>query len=376
MKGLAMTRLHVIALLASTIVTLAHPVLAEPYIAFREGLKCSTCHVNQTGGGMRTEYGSYYPQTDMQPLLGNLSDASADFSNQVGDSFFLGADFMAVEERSFAVDEVKDGQSYAQDAQHTFDIRRGNIYLEARLAPERLSLYIDETVSPSGASSREAFVLLKGLPKSSYLKVGRMLLPYGIRLWDNDAFIRQVTGFNFDNQDMGAEIGFEPGMASFSLALSNGTQGARDDNSAKQVSSVGSIYFKYLLIGGSFSINETRGIDRTLFGPFASLRLGLLTITGEADWLSESGNRNQDQFIAYGSINYWMRQSVNFRVAFDFLDPYDTVEEDERSRVSIGLDGFLTPNLTASAFYKLKKSIPQDSKGNADALTLALHAFF
>ncbi|MBT6903919.1 MAG: hypothetical protein HOA27_07095 [Gemmatimonadetes bacterium] len=371
-----MTRLHVIALLASTIVTLAHPVLAEPYIAFREGLKCSTCHVNQTGGGMRTEYGSYYPQTDMQPLLGNLSDASADFSNQVGDSFFLGADFMAVEERSFAVDEVKDGQSYAQDAQHTFDIRRGNIYLEARLAPERLSLYIDETVSPSGASNREAFVLLKGLPKSSYLKVGRMLLPYGIRLWDNDAFIRQVTGFNFDNQDMGAEIGFEPGMASFSLALSNGTQGARDDNSAKQVSSVGSIYFKYLLIGGSFSINETRGIDRTLFGPFASLRLGPLTITGEADWLSESGNRNQDQFIAYGSINYWMRQSVNFRVAFDFLDPYDTVEEDERSRVSIGLDGFLTPNLTASAFYKLKKSIPQDSKGNADALTLALHAFF
>ena len=345
MEGLAMTRLHVIALFASTIATLAHPVLAEPYIAFREGLKCSTCHVNQTGGGMRTEYGSYYPETDMQPLLGNLSDASAYFSNQVGDSFFLGTDFMAVEERSFAVDEVKDGQSYAQDAQHTFDIRRGNIYLEARLAPERLSLYIDETVRPSGARSREAY-------------------------------IRQDTGFNFDNQDIGAEIGFEPGMASFSLALSNGTQGSRDDNSAKQVSSVGSIYFKYLLIGGSFSINETRGIDRTLFGPFASLRLGPLTITGEADWLKESGNRNQDQFIAYGSINYWMRQSVNFRVAFDFLDPYDTVEEDERSRVSIGLDGFLTPNLTASAFYELKKSIPQDSKGNTDALTLALHAFF
>jgi hypothetical protein len=310
----------------------------------------------------------------MQPLLKNLSETSLDFSNQIGDSFFLGADFMAVEETSLSVDESHKGQSYSQDAQSTFGIRSGNIYLEAQLAPDKLSLYIDETITPSGASSREAFVLLKG--STGYLKVGRMLLPYGIRLWDDEAFIRQVTGFNYDNQDMGVEVGFAPGNLSWSMALSNGTQGSRDDNSAKQLSTVGSIYVKHLVLGGSFSLNESRGIDRVLFGPFASLGLGPLTLTGEADWLSESGNGDRDQFIVYSSLNYWWRQSVNFRLAFDFLDPYDVVEEDERSRLSIGLDGFLTPNLTASAFYKLKKSVPQDTRGNADVLTLALHAFF
>jgi hypothetical protein len=375
MKGVAMPRTPVIAFFLVSVAT-ALAVQAEPYIAFREGLKCSACHVNQTGGGMRTEYGFYFTQTDIQPLMSGLTDSSVDFSNQVGDSFFFGADFMAVEETGLSVDETHAGQTYAQDTQSTFDIVSGNFYIEARLAPEKLSLYFDETITPSGASSREAFLLLKGLPNSSYLKVGRMLLPYGIRLWDDAAFIRQVTGFNYDNQDMGVEVGFAPGISSFSVALSNGTQGSRDDNTGKQISSVGSVYLKYLVVGGSFAFNESRGIERTLFGPFASVRLGPLTLTGEADWLSESGNRAQDQFIAYGSINYWMRQSVNLRVAFDFLDPYDNIEEDERSRVSIGLDGFLTPNLTASAYFKLKKSVPQDAQGNADALTLALHAFF
>lgn len=375
MKGVAMPRTPVIAFFLVSVAT-ALAVQAEPYIAFREGLKCSACHVNQTGGGMRTEYGFYFTQTDIQPLMSGLTDSSVDFSNQVGDSFFFGADFMAVEETGLSVDETHAGQTYAQDTQSTFDIVSGNFYIEARLAPEKLSLYFDETITPSGASSREAFLLLKGLPNSSYLKVGRMLLPYGIRLWDDAAFIRQVTGFNYDNQDMGVEVGFAPGISSFSVALSNGTQGSRDDNTGKQISSVGSVYLKYLVVGGSFAFNESRGIERTLFGPFASARLGPLTLTGEADWLSESGNRAQDQFIAYGSINYWMRQSVNLRVAFDFLDPYDNIEEDERSRVSIGLDGFLTPNLTASAYFKLKKSVPQDAQGNADALTLALHAFF
>ena len=341
----------------------------EPYIAFREGLKCSACHVNNTGGGMRNGYGTLFTQTEITPLLESLSEGGYDFSAELNESISIGSDFMAVSETL-----LSEGDN---DAQNTFDVESGNLYLDVRLIPDRLSVYIDETVAPWGASSREAFLLLEGLPNSSYIKAGRMLLPYGIRLWDDDSFIRQISGFNYDNQDVGIEVGAEPANFSLNVALSNGTQGARDDNSGKQISAGGSVFLGNVVLGGSFSRNKTsRGVERVLFGPYGSIRLGPATVMAEVDWISDSGAVDEEQFTGYASVEYWYRQAVNFRVAYDYLDPFDAVEEDEKYRVSIGFDAFLTPTLTAGAYYRLKESFPQDTAGNTDGLVLSLHAFF
>ena len=358
----------------------ATPLLAEPYIAFREGYKCSACHVNRTGGGKRNDFGTLFTQTDFSPLMEKASQEAMDFSSQIGPSISLGADLMTGYEILFSVEEnLKTDlldSTYTQDAKNSFDMYSGALYLEAELVPEVLSLYLDEVVTPAGASSREAFILLKSLPLDSYLKAGRMFLPYGIRVWDDATFTRQVTGFNYDNQDLGVELGFEPRNVALSLALSNGTQGGRDDNDSKQVSSVGSVYLPNMILGGSFSWNKSRGIKRVLFGPYGSMRLGPLMVMGEADWLRASGSLDQNQFIFFSSLNYWHRQSVNFRLAFDFLNPYDDLEEDEKTRLSLAVQAFLTPFLQASATYRFKDSFPQDVQGNADALTLALHSFF
>ncbi len=357
-------------------------LFAEPHFAFREGFKCSACHVNKTGGGKRTaDFGAIYPATYFTPLWGNATEKSENFSTDLNDFISIGGDFIAINETQFSVDETvkKKGNStpYARETQNTFAIDSGSLYLEAQLVPDMLSLYIDETVTPSGASSREAFILIQNLPYQSYIKAGRMLLPYGISVWDDETLVRQVTGFNFDNQDMGISLGLEPGNFSWNLALSNGTQGGRDDNTAKQISSVGSVYLSNIILGGSFSYNKSQGIKNVLAGPFAAFTLGPVTLHGEVDWIStESSQINQNQFVALGSLEYWLRQSINIRLAYDFLDPYDDIEEDEKSRLFLGFDAYLTPFLSASASYKMKQSIPQDKSGNADIFTVALHGFF
>jgi len=381
-----------LSLLLPAVLSLPLLATAEPHFAYQGGYKCSACHVNQTGGGKRNAFGQLYPQTELRPLWLKAAEKSGDLSSQLGSSVSLGADFTALHKTTFAVDETGTPAgaaetTFSQPAQNGFDISTGQLYLEISLAPEVLTLYLDEIFTPAGAQSREAFVLWQQLPLNGYLKAGRLLLPFGIRVWDDETFTRQVTGFNFDNQDLGVELGLESGITSFNVALSNGTQGARDNNQAKALSAVGSVYLGRLILGGSAAFNKAQGLKRLALGPFGGFHVGALTAMAEVDWLRDQGEAEQQQLVAYANIDYWVQQGLNLRLRYDFHDPFyryqapggdiaDELAEDERSRLTLGAEALLTPNLSASAHYHYQRSIPQDLRGNADSAVLALRAFF
>ncbi|MEE8134426.1 MAG: hypothetical protein V3T56_05185, partial [Gemmatimonadales bacterium] len=61
----------------------------EPYLAIRTGQKCSACHVNRTGGGMRNDFGAVYAGS-MLPL----TSEGFRFQNRALNDFIkMGVDF-------------------------------------------------------------------------------------------------------------------------------------------------------------------------------------------------------------------------------------------------------------------------------------------
>jgi hypothetical protein len=355
-------------------------------LTVRGGYKCGQCHVNRTGGGMRTGFGVIYSQTVLPYTFLKIARRDAFFDGKASNKISLGANLRVSNKTVFG----KDRPSGDSKFDNSINLPEGNLYLKIDVINDFLSFYLDETVLPTGARNREAFALIQNLPLNSYLKAGRMLLPFGYRILDDDSFIRQRTGYNYANQDIGVELGLEPGPLSLSVAITNGTQGASENNVDKQISFVGSTVFRKLRLGASFSRNRSPGEPRdqitTMFGAFAGLYSGRFALIGEADIIrprkeneTAEGKAERkkfgDQLAFYTSLNILLKKGLNFRIAYDYYDPRLDWEEDERTRLTFGLETFPIQFLQVSAFYRVLESIPQRPRENEDQLIVEFHFF-
>ena len=95
-----------------------------------------------------------------------------------------------------------------QDSTSEFDIDEARVYLLLEPIPQRLSLYIDERVAPGSADNRELWAQFWWSDRSWYVKAGQLYLPYGLRLEDDTAFVRQVPGINMTTPDRASSFGF------------------------------------------------------------------------------------------------------------------------------------------------------------------------
>lgn len=338
----------------------------EPYLSVRTGLKCSQCHVNKTGGGGRTDFGSIYAQTRLPMVqFGFLKRSLNDFLS-------IGANF-----RVLASGTARD----ATDAipRSSVEITEQSLQLEARVIKDFLTLYIDQLLGPSGASTREAFALFGNgsLPLEGYVKAGKFFLPYGLRLVDDGEFIRARTGFNYGTPDIGVELGIEPGPLSFFVSFSNGTQGAGEDNSDKQIAGRAALVFRRFRLGASASRNDAPDARRDVVGGFGGFNVGRFTFLGELDYIFDSFEEREDvsQFAGFLEGDFLVIRGLNIKTTYGFLDPNRDIGENARVRWRFGAEVFPTQFVQASVFYTLLEDIPQATT-DIDRWGIELHVYF
>lgn len=334
------------------------PCRAEPYLAIRTGFKCSQCHVNRTGGGKRTDFGVIYAQTKLYMKIISSAKRSTFFSGKLNELISIGANFRANDISLFEFESPADQADFSNNS----SISEANVYFQMEVIPDVLTVYVDQTLAPS-TTNREFFGLIQNLPGNSYLKVGQMLLPYGFRLLNDDAFIRNETGYSYNRSDTGVEVGVEPGP--FSL-VANVT-----DN---QLSLVGSTVFRRVRVGGSFGRNIRQRGDYVL-GAFAGVNFGRFTLLGEGDFI----HRNDiDRFAGIAELNLLIRQGFNFKATYEFFDRNTDVSNDRdgQDRFTFGVEPFITQFLQLGIFYRINRFIPQNARQNQDQLTLQFHVFF
>ena len=339
----------------------------EPYLAIRTGLKCSACHVNRTGGGMRNDFGSVYGGTNLP-----VSNEGFQFQNRaLNDWLRVGSDF-----------RLTGTLTVPQATPRTaLDINRGNVYVEARLLDQKLTLYFDQTLAPNSAS-REFFALVDWLPVSGYAKVGKFFLPSGLRLLDDQEFVRSETGFTMLAPDQGVELGFEPGPFSIIASVTNGSAGAAENDDGKMVTGTAAWVSRRVRLGASASHNSrTGGQNTNIFGGFGGLSVGPFSFLGEVDFVRGASveGPDVDQLVVFGEGDVLLTKGVNAKVTYGYHDRNVDRADDERVRARFGIEVFPFPYFQLSGFYLYRDDIPETeplSLPQDDQVILELHLFF
>jgi len=346
---------------------------AEPYLALRQGYKCETCHVNPTGGGLRTSFGDVFAEN---LLAGKALPAGAPvWTGQLLQNILrLGGDVRS--------DWSRTATPHASTVQQ-FSLEQARIYTDISVIPNVLGVYVDEQIAP-GTQTMEAY-LRYGNTSRWYLKAGRFYLPFGWRLQDQTAFVREVTGVNMSTPDTGVEFGLEREHWEWQVDVSNG---AANQSGAAQGAGGSSGYMATTQLiyvrnawrvgtAGSYTHSSVAG-NREMDGLFAGLRTGPLVWLGEADVVRQAGYSDGTHTMVpvLGEVDWLLHKGNNLKLTYEFYDPNDHIGHDQQTRWSAVYELTPIPFLQIRAGFRRGQGIPQSNVQNRTLFFVQAHGFF
>jgi hypothetical protein len=334
------------ALLAVFLCCVGYSAHSEPYLAVQLGLKCGQCHVNPTGGGLRTTFGDVFAQTVMPAQ--HLDAGPDNWTGALGQYIRTGGDLR------FDGQVMQVPNSSTTDG---FSLEQARVYLEANVIPDRL--YWSAT-------------------HDWYLKAGQMYLPFGLRLQDQTAFILTASGINMTTPDQGVEFGWERGHWDAQLAVTNGTAGGASTGHGKQTSTQLTYVDSVWRVGIAGNFNAQPDGSKSAFGIFGGLRTGPISWLAQAELTDDKSipNDNGKELATLIEANWLIARGNNLKITNEFLNPNRSVPNGDQTRWSLVYE--LTPIqfVQIRAGFRWNDGIPQDPSEHQRLYFVELHGFF
>ncbi len=341
---------------------------AEPYLAVESGLKCAACHVNPSGGGKRTPLGILYAKTQIvaHPLT---TAKSKPWTGDLTKRFSIGGNFRG------GYDSV---HIPGVGTQSDLSVSRTTVYAQVHIVPRLLSIYVDEKLAPGDPLNREAYLLVTPRLGKYTVKAGQFFLPFGLRLQDDNAFVRQTSGINFNTPDNGVELGLELPKWSAQMALTDGAAGGGNKPGSNNRLSLSAVYVKpRWRVGASANLNDDPLGNRAMQSAFAGFKTGPITWLSEVDFISdETSTGYQHLYASLLEGNWRFRKGHNLKLSYEYLDPDRDRLEDEQERYSLVWEYSPIQFVQARVGLRDYNGIPNFVTSNRDELFAELHVYF
>jgi hypothetical protein len=368
---------------------------AEPYLAVREGYNCGGCHTNVTGGGKRSDIVITHPRDILHypTFLGWFSTPAEPFTGEVNKYIGLGGDLRTSYEAIFQDTPVNgrvDNNEVFRGTLDTnsIDVTEATTYGELRLIPGKLTFYLDQQWAPS-VDTREAWAMLRGLPFNSFVKAGKMFLPYGLQLQDDFVYIRggwngsATTNYSFSTRQAAFEVGAEQGPYSAVVAVSDGSSDDRDLWVTGTVSAMWTdvpvLRNAFLGVSGAHQGGDSENNEIAIFG---GTNLGPLTGLVEVDFLdtrTPTSGGHRGTFIMYEEIDWLIAGWLNVKGAFTYADDDGDLSDradDSETQVIVALEPFLNRFFQPRILYRIVNGVESNPSHNQSQLLVELHTFF
>jgi len=362
-------------------VCLFSSIFAEPYMAVRDGIKCSQCHFNKTGGGKRTDFGIAYSQSSLPTHFLQTQSDNNFYSSKVSDFISIGATFRLDDVRKLKYSgslpsEKKDStpkvKVTAPAARQTV-LRQSNLFFQFDLIPQSFSFYVDYNFTTG--NYRESFGMFTHSYLNSFVKAGYMLLPFGLKFMDDESFVRTGSGYNFGSTAYAIEAGIEPGPLSLVI---NATETA--------VSQTTAFSQPRWRLGFSNAYNTKKpailpqGRVLSKYAIFGGFNIDRFTVMTEFDVIDNPPDTaKENKILNYIPVDAWFgllsldvlaTKGINLKAVYELQQKDATVsyKKNLEARLTLGIEAFPIQFVQLALFYQINEFVPQNAAGNQDQI--------